>query len=204
MIFNYAHPTNMIFRNCVIGYLDLNNDLNSSVIISHSIFESSGPTNSNGDLLVEYCLFQGTSHLSGVTGAVIQNCVFYDGAMATSVTLSTFNNCLSFNLIDNTLPPGANIGTSNLSNVNPAFVNNPINANFSFSLDYKLQGGSPALTAASDGGEIGVYGGPNATFSLSGEPLNSAILRNFTITNAAIPVNGNLDIEVTITKPLDE
>ena len=96
------------------------------------------------------------------------------------------------------------LSTNKLSSSWIPFVNNPINALFSFANDYKLQGSSPALTAATDGGEIGLYGGPNATFSLSGEPLNSPIVRDFTITNAAIPVNGNLDIDVTITKPLDE
>lgn len=206
IIFNYAHPTNMVVRNCIIDYSNLNNDVNSSVTFSHCIFEGSGPSNSNGSLLVEYCLFQGnsTSHLNSVSGAVVQNCIFYDGAISSSITLSTFNNCMSFNLSPNTLPPGTNIGSGNQSGVDPLFVNNPINAAFSYSLDYNLQAGSPALTAATDGGEIGIYGGPNPTFSLSGEPLNSPIIRDFTITNAAIPVNGNLDIDVTITKPISE
>ncbi len=204
MISNYTYPTNLVVRNCVLHGADLKQNVNSSATFSHCIFEGSGPFDSNGSLLVEYCLFQGNNHLDDVVGGVIQNCIFYDGTMGTPLSLSTFNNCMSFNLTNNTLPPGTNIGSGNQSGVDPLFVNNPINAAFSFTLDYHLQAGSPALTAATDGGEIGVYGGPNSTFSLSGEPLNSPIIRDFTITNAAIPVNGNLDIDVTITKPLDE
>ncbi len=198
------YPTNLVVRNCIVDFINLSSATSSSATISHCIFEGDAIEASTGSLLVEYCLFQGsTNQLNGVSGAVIQNCILYDGNIG-SISLSTFNNCMSFNLTNNTLPPGTNIGSGNQSGVDPLFVNNPINQAFSFTRDYHLQVGSPALTAATDGGQIGVYGGPNATFSLSGEPLNSPIVRDFIITNAAVPVNGNLDIDVTITKPLDQ
>ncbi len=201
-IFYYATATNLIIKNSVLDYVNLGSKINSSAALSNCIFEGSGISNSSGSLLVEYCIFQGNSHLAAVSGAVVQNCIFYDGAFG-SVTLSTFNNCLSFNLTDNTLPPGSNIGSNNISGSDPLFVDNAINLVFGYNRDYHLQAGSPGKTAAIDGGEIGLYG-TTSVFSLSGEPLNSPIVRDFTITNGAIPVNGNLNIDVTITKPLNE
>lgn len=197
------YPTNFLARNCVLDDVHLSNIVNSSATFLNCIFEGTGPRDNSGDLVVSQCLFQGTSHLTGVSGAIIQECIFYDGSFG-SVSTSTFNNCLSYNVTNNTLPPGSNIGSNNLSGVDPMFVNNPIDAAYSFTnRDFHLQAGSPALTGGINGGQIGLYG-DGSTFSNSGEPLNSAIIRSFTITNAAVPVNGNLDIDVTITKPLED
>ncbi|MBL0095854.1 MAG: hypothetical protein IPP46_04725 [Bacteroidetes bacterium] len=60
-----------------------------------------------------------------------------------------------------------------------------------------------SLTASTTGGPIGVYGG-TSNFSLTGEPLNSAIIRSFTITNTTVPVNGNLNINLMVTKPVTQ
>lgn len=55
-------------------------------------------------------------------------------------------------------------------------------------------------TGGTDGQQLGLFGG-NSSFSMYGEPLNSAIIRNFNITNSVVPVNGTLNINATITKP---
>lgn len=204
------YPTNLVVRNCIMGQINLGNVINSSAVFINCIFTGFGPYISQGSLVVSHCTFiatYGSSMLGNVQNAIIQDCIFYNsgfqGFYLAPPSNCSFTNCMSFNGNPNTLPPAGNSGANNQSNVNPNFVNNPINTGFEFTRDYHLQAGSPALTAAADGGQIGVYGG-GSTFSLTGEPLNSAITRYFNINNSVVPVNGNLNINLMVTKPIGQ
>ncbi|MBK9319414.1 MAG: hypothetical protein IPM91_11710 [Bacteroidetes bacterium] len=73
---------------------------------------------------------------------------------------------------------------------------------FNISYDYHLQSSSPAKNAATDGTDIGVYGGMNG-FSTVLEPLMTPIIRQFTISNPSIAPGGTLNINIQVTKPLD-
>lgn len=154
--YNYADSEDVTFSNCIFG----------GFIIYGSILRTSGVLTQYQDLSnvkIYNSLFLNyeTGLLNGVVGLVLEDNIFvghelYNGDYAQI----TWNNNL-FYLIDQ-LPLGANdnVGSGNLLNTNPLFTNYPATpADASYSHDYSLQAGSPALTASATSGEIGIFGG---------------------------------------------
>lgn len=197
-----AVPVNWIVRNCVFTATgNYNIDLQQfapnagSMLISHCLFANTIAL-SQSALFVRNCVFvQGV--FAGVQNATFENCIFRHTSFAVSgVSNCVFNNCISG---ISTLPPASNIGTNNLAPGSVTFVNSPSNT-VSLTHDYHLTSASVGYTGGTDGQQLGVFGG-NSSFSTYGEPLNSAIFRDFTITNSVLPVNGTLNINATITKP---
>jgi hypothetical protein len=99
--------------------------------------------------------------LSG-SGSIINNNIFFGGSVSGGLSTSTLN----FNLItgnnNNEFPIGenGNTGSNNLYGVNPQFIDLPLNGgSWNFDWDPRLQEGSPAIGAGSEGTDMGVFGG---------------------------------------------
>lgn len=105
-----------------------------------------------------------TGLLNRVYGAVFESNIFFGHELYyTDYEAITWNHNM-FYLVDDTTTPGLftnnNTGSGNQVDTDPMFVSYPTTpTTFSFSHDYHLQAGSPALTASVSGGEIGIYGG---------------------------------------------
>ena len=199
-----VYPTNLVVKNCIVSEVVLASQPLASAFITNCIFyPGNGVQSSTGNLTVNNCTFIGSTHLNLVSNALIQNCIFQNSGFGT-INNTSFTNCLNVN-VGSTMPPAGtgNTGSNNMASVTTSpFVNNANGAAFSFTgRDYHTTGAS--LTASTTGGPIGVYGG-TSNFSLTGEPLNSAIIRSFTITNTTVPVNGNLNINLMVTKPVTQ
>lgn len=198
--------TNLILRNNIMqGVVDLNSKVGSSAFISNCVIHSGYITNSIGSLTVSQCTFIGSlNSMTNITSALFQNCIFKGFSFPgfhNSVTNSSFIHCLTHGYTNNTIPPSGmgNTGSNNLTNVDPQLTNVP-NMTFNMSTtNYHLNTGSLALTAGTTGGQLGVYG--NGTFTMTGEPYNSSVIRSFQINNVSVPVNGNLNINLNVTNP---
>lgn len=206
--------TNLVIRNCIETNIVFNSSTSTSAVISNCIFYSgNGPQSSKGSVLVSNCLFMGTTHLAACENVTIQNCVFQNSLFSTTTFNNSFNNCFFYNVtgLSTTTPPlpvgngtvsspGNSGAKDSTMSVSP-FADGHTASTLSLtgSINYHLTGSG--LTYSTTGGTIGVYGG-TSTFSLTGEPLNSAIIRSFIINNTTVPVNGNLNINLMVTKPI--
>lgn len=202
-ILSSAIPFNWTVRNCVFtATSNYNIDLQQStpnagsMLVSHCLFANTF-SGSYSTLIVRNCLFvQGV--FSNVQNATFENCIFRSTGFAVSgLSNCTFNNCISGSTV---LPIAGNNGANNVAPAAVIMVNAPGNS-VNLAHDYHLSAASPGYTSGTDGQQLGLFGG-NSTFSMAGEPLNSAIIRNFNITNSVVPVNGTLHIDATVTKPL--
>ncbi len=206
--------SNLVIRNCIETNIIFSTTTSNSVVISNCIFYTgNGPQSSKGSLLVSNCLFMGSTHLSVCENATIQNCVFQNSTFATTTFNNSFNNCFFYNVggLSTTTPPlpvgngtvsvPGNTGANDSTMTSSPFADGHTASTLSLtgSVNYHLTGNG--LTYSTTGGTIGVYGG-SSTFSLAGEPLNSAIIRSFIINNTTVPVNGNLNVNLMVTKPL--
>lgn len=202
-ILSSAIPFNWTVRNCVFtATSNYNIDLQQStlnagsMLVNHCLFANTF-SGSYSTLIVRNCLFvQGV--FSNVQNATFENCIFRSTGFTVSGVLNcTFNNCISG---VSALPIAGNTGANNVAPAAVIMVNAPGNS-VNLTHDYHLTAASPGYASGTDGQQLGLFGG-NSTFNISGEPLNSAIIRNFQITNSVVPVNGTLNINATITKPL--
>lgn len=110
----------------------------------------------------------------------------------------TFNNNITYETTNNTIPYGTNVGSNNLVGINPLFVNAP-NRSGSLAYDYTLQAGSPGENTASDGTDIGIFGGGFAFIDLTGR-ARIPLVTTMTILNSSVPQGGTLDVQISGTK----
>lgn len=151
----------------------------SEIIIDHCLFAASQP------------LYYNSSYL------IISNSIFYNAGII-NCSYITFSNNLSFGNSNTEFIFSTNTGGNNLVNVNPQF--NKVESAFSFDDDYRLKPGSPAIGAASDGTDIGIYGG-SFPFPIGGEgeflmaaPPRIPQIMEMNIQNATVPENGTLKV----------
>ncbi|MDW8332413.1 MAG: hypothetical protein RMK43_12225, partial [Cyclobacteriaceae bacterium] len=99
---------------------------------------------------------------------------------------------------------GSNTGSGNLTGTNPLFVNVPNNDTYNATYNYRLQSGSPGRNYATDGTDVGIYGGsypfpsggaPGSGFDTSPMPPIPQVT-SVNIQNATIPPNGTLNVQV--------
>jgi len=172
------------FRNCVFdGYITGNNNPGIPWLFDHCLFLSST-----------------ASAFSTVRGATISNSIFAN-RFPDGVTNTVFLNNLC--AVSGTFPPaggGGNSALNNIENTDPLFVNFTSGQRFSSNHDYHLQSGSPAIGVASDGTDIGLFGGSTG-FNLSFEPQNTPVVRRVLIQNPSISPNGILNVNVKASTP---
>ena len=201
--------TNFTFRNCIFGRDNTDDFLlasSASTTISflNCVFDGKieGYSNSLNTLLVDHCLFLSTStgHFSGIVNASITNCVFMNYFPSGTSGCNYLNNICA---VAGTFPPVGNTGSGNIDDTDPLLVSYTSGSLYDPSQDYHLQGGSPCISAGSDGTDIGIHGG-TAKFSETGEALVAPVVRSFYINNVTVAPNGTLNVDVSASKPTDE
>lgn len=218
----------IVISNCQIGqYISLNGCINTyNIIIRNNIIRNFGSVNVgmsavsaavgcynfvlennffNGSLndfnltntLIQHNIFiSNNSNAFGnpTSNLIINNNIFYNTNPSANAVACIFNNNITYN----SGTTYAALGGSNLDNVDPLFVNVP-NNNFSSTYNYNLQTSSPGVNAASDGSDIGFYGGAG-NVTLTGEVYNMPVIRKMDIQNTNVPQNGNVNVKVRSTK----
>ena len=210
--YNYIIQGNVF--NTTSGYSIYFNSLShANNIISHNIFNTISNTTPT------FAVFNGLvasdtvsnnlfiMNFNGATNTFFNSCnnptvnnnMFVLGAAAVISSINTnnstinFQNCLTFDYGGQTISPLN--GSNNLNNTNPQFVNlgNPSNPDFAYTKNYKLQAGSPALNAGSDGSDIGIYG-QGFLFQMKGYPFDLPYPTSININNAIVEAGGNLEV----------
>lgn len=191
--------SNSIFKNCIFKSTIDSWGSVSNVVFTHCIFESiiNGIGLNN---TIEHSVFlRNTGNcFGGAGGLFINNSIFYGNAAITGIGNTAFNNCLALNATADWTING-NTANNCLTSSDPLFVNVPLGSTYNSSLNFHVQSGSPATAGATDGTDIGLYGGVNY-FSDSGEPVNFPVVRKVTIQNTSVPQNGNVNVKVRSTK----
>ena len=201
-----------VIKNCVFygSSINLNAQTGSSVLILNNVFHqyfgNSSIRLSSGQTLVSNCSFSSGANapIQNMVGATFKYCIFYGGNNATFIQSCVFKKCLFWNLSS---IPGQASGSGNSGNIypdmiisDPMFVSvSPFNVFNFLTTDYHLSSSSTGILTVPPY-QIGVYGG-GSTFTMTGEPYNSSIIRNFEIITPNTSVNGNLNFNIHITPP---
>jgi hypothetical protein len=161
---------NVLIRNNIIdgSFTPFEFYLSSNISIANNVIYTSAPaqTKIRGNKINFYNnLF--TYSVGGISFADIDNCIFkhniFYGTTVDLFSASTGNvwdDNLSFGATNNIFSVGLYSNTSNspnLENVDPMFVNMPINSTWSDAHDFTLTAGSPAINV--NGTDIGPSGG---------------------------------------------
>lgn len=141
----------------------------------------------------------GTQAFYSINNISLTNNIFVGYNFSSGINYATFDHNLAY------LPGGTyasdpfatqqNASFTNIYNDDPMFVSVDF-SNPTSSSNYNLQSGSPALTAASDGGQQGVYGGdPGASWAFALQPALPYIY-SFTLNTATINAGGSINATV--------
>ncbi len=185
----------LIMKNILRSGIGLNNyGVQGNIMVRNNIIEQ----NLTGaiDATVEFSnnFIYSLNFCTNCAYTVFKNNIIW-GTYPTSAINMTFLNNIAFLNINDTLPPPGSLGSGNIIG-NPMFVSYPLaGTTFSYSHDYHLMSGSPAIGAGTDGTDIGIYGGVTP-FDPYGEPPVPQVFE-FNIHNPVIPSGGNLDIKIT-------
>lgn len=134
---------------------------------------------------------------SNVYNWVIENNIFY-GAYPTGGTNCAFTKNIGYLCPD--MPGSGNIGSGNMNNTNPLFVNFPLlGAAFSWSYDFHLQATSPGKNAGTDGTDIGIYGGILPT-DIGVNPHFPQMMTLTLPSGSSVPAGGTLNVHFTAKK----
>lgn len=194
----------LITNNLIYSYISIYN--NGAIIISNNIFEggysyNSGISQSNApSVVISHNLFMNFNYFGTVYNASISDNVFIctgEYTSGTQMAHNTFTNNISYRdgaTNDYDLPPISNTGTGNISNTNPMFVDGTLTGTYVYTKDYHLQSSSPAKAAATDGTEIGPYGGSNSFVWGGAFTIPKVTMTNITnpVINQATPINVNI------------
>ncbi|RLD26512.1 MAG: hypothetical protein DRI54_02715 [Bacteroidetes bacterium] len=132
----------------------------------------------------------------------VENNIFY-GQSPGNCSSCDFNNNITFQTAQDALPYGNNTGINNLIWFENGFVNAPLPVitflDDLYSHDINLDTDAPGLGGGTDGNDIGLFGG-SSPFSMYGEPP-IPVVREFTLENATVPIDGTLQISVNSSSP---
>jgi hypothetical protein len=213
--------TSFIVENCIFSNGNLyfhpqGDGYRSGLIIRNNIFSTWGTSGdcsisrAGDNSIIDHNLFIGTNGAVRAIGTLfnctVSNNIFYYRTIDTTGTYSssgcTFLNNVTYQCT-NTFPLPNNSGSGNIIS-NPEFVNFPLAATqFAYGYSYHTLVSSPAHNAATDGTDIGLYGGI-VKFSITGEPEELPVIRLLDIYNTTVPLNGTLDIRMTSTVPVTD
>lgn len=204
----------------------------TNIILANNIFSNTNAYlygfNSNA-VIIDHNLFQGASNFYLVFNIIVTNNIFtrtsgtvFYGA-GTGPVLCTFNNNISnqstiadpstytpANSFVNTFTGtggGSNFGAGNFVGVDPLYTSVSNFNSYVTIANYRLQASSVGKNAATDGTDIGIYGG-SYPFPIGGAvgsgydtspmpPIPQVTELN--IQNATVPVNGTLNVNVKAT-----
>jgi len=198
---------NDTIRNCIFNsYLSFaasGNNLDN-IIIHNNIFNGGYISGGGIDLSSTYLknnifLNRNGNVFSSTNNMVIENNIFYQ-ALPQGATNCAFNNNITFMNNDNVIPGPNNVGSGNMVDVDPMYVNFPfLGAPFSYSHDYHLQAGSPGINAGTDGTDIGVYGGM-MPFEIGDNPYIPQMMEVTLPSGSSVPAGGTLNVHFTAKK----
>lgn len=174
-------------------------DIHNSIIQDHIV--SSNPATS---LFINHSLFitpYTTLDLSWLSYAVVSNSIFYKYIPANGSYIS-FTNNISIGSDSPEFIYGTNSGSGNMPDVDPQFHFMDETDGFSFTDDYRLQAGSPGVDAATDGSDIGIYGGSHpfpvggdGEFLMAAPPAIPQIFE-LNLQNPGVPQGGSLEVNI--------
>lgn len=182
--------TNCIFNGGAFTHNTCHNGgnmMNSQVVIRNSLF-----LNRTSRFFTEYC--------GNLNGLVLENNIFFR-AEPTGCDNCVFNNNLTYaNTGTSVLPTPGSMGSGNIANADPMFVNFPFNltspnAGFSWDHNYELQPGSPAIGTGTNGTNIGIWGGNAPVSQIPSTPRIPAVTE-LNIPVSSVPVGGTLQINL--------
>lgn len=192
-----------MFNNCHFIYnIDVNNWHHTYFF--NCVFSAGGHiyrSNANS-VIIDHCFFNcDYGGFDQVYNALITNNIFWQmGAMsATANQNNTFNNNLTWGTNSLVIPAANNFGTgNNFNNVDPKLTNVPLvqwlSTNALYQYDFTITNAT-YKTAATDGTELGIYGGLYPYPNLSGKP-SIPVIQTFNINNSAVLQNGTLNVTV--------
>lgn len=200
--------TSAVLRNNIIESVWLYNHLASVMVQNSIIWNGIYSTNASSNVIFDHCLFLNNALTNtNAQYITINNSIMFN-ISTDGLTYSTFNNNISFAGADGIFVDfayGTNTSNNNLVDVDPLFSTID-GVTFSFTDDYRLKEGSPAIGAGSDGTDIGIYGGL-FPFPIGGEGeyLMTAApkipqIYEMNVLNAAVPENGTLNVQVKARK----
>ncbi len=188
-----------LFTNNYFGnYITINN--NNNIIISNNIFNNTyGIINSNSSsVFISHNLFMKWIYFSSTYNATISDNIFVCNG-ATNISLMAHNNFINniswrSTLTPYALPPEGNSGSGNFSNQDPLFETATSSGNFEYTKDYHLKTTSPGTNAATDGSNIGPYGGSSPFVWGGAFTIPKITLTNITnpVINQSTPINVNV------------
>jgi hypothetical protein len=209
-----CYVSSAIYTNCSQGWVIQNNIVNSSIdfygntdIITSCIVRNNfliGGLYSNGQitgsgLLVDHNIFE--AQISTINYATVTNNVFFFAHISASPNnqYNVYTNNITVYSTADDLPFGDNSGTGDQNNVNPNQVygsglTGTVGYPALLSDDWQLVSGSPGIKAATDGTDIGIYGGSAPMPNFTGASTLPQ-MTELNIKNSAIPVNGTLNYE---------
>jgi len=195
---------NWVIRNNVLENVTLHHgwkNTGTNWILSNNVIQ--GQVFDDGNFVLANILFTNniflgyyantSSVFKTCNSIILQNNIFYYKTPQGCDNCAFINN-LTYKTANDSLPYGTNIGSNNFVNVNPKFVSFPSNVGFAYTYNYQLQTISPVHNSGIDGTDIGIFGGPSP--AVPGAPPRIPRITNFTIPNAAIPLNGTLQINI--------
>lgn len=151
-------------------------------------------------LIIDHNIIEG--HIYSTSFAVITNNVFFfsDITASTNNNFNTYGNNITVSGSPQVLPFGNNSGSGNFNNVLPSavFVTTNLIAAQTYptllNYNWRLLTTSVGHNAATDGTDIGIYGGAMPMPNFTGaSTLPQMTMMN--INNASIPLNGTLNYE---------
>lgn len=204
---NYSYTGDTI-RNCyfsVSGNYD-NVEFNytatyNNIVFHNNLFEEAQIRSTNTPSAGRYAtvFFKNNLFINRTSNAfsnmkeiVLENNIFYKHAPQ-GCSQCTFTKNLTYQNNDNLIPYGDNIGSGNFVNTDPEFVNYPfLGGAHSWTYDYHLEVTSPIIGQATDGSDIGIYGGPLPVEFGSNPPIPQ--MTELTLPASSVPVGGTLNV----------
>lgn len=186
----FAYTVSNIFgQNQDIDYLTIKNNVFNGYLQDLNYYGN------NTNLLVTNNIFLHPNiAFSTLYYAYVYNNIFYRANPSNNTSGNDWAGNISYQCANNSFPGG-----TNYTNVNPQFVNFPAGGDyFSYGYNFRLQPGSPAINAGTDGLDLGVYGG-YGNYEQNGVPPIPQI-RSFNVTGSTTVAPGStLNISVIST-----
>lgn len=200
IILYYVSFTNSVWYNSSIEFeaISIENNVFDGAYINGAATLAASGTSLDSIFTRNNLFLDNTSYaFTRVPHMVIENNIFWKAEPTVNNTASgvTFNNNLCYSTT-NTLPGTGNIGSGNINNSNPLFVNYPSQGGaFSCAHDYSLPNNSPAHNTGTDGSDIGITGGISPFFNYCAGPKVPTIKELTMPTNASsVPQGGTLNV----------
>jgi len=174
---------------------------NNSIEISNSAYFYANVLTPN--TIINHCIILGQSYSTSWTasGTIFTNNIFYN----TNFSSGTNNGCVFTNnltfgitIASFALPLPGSTGSNNQNQIDPLFVSTNIQTVSWYwdeidNYNWRLQTTSPGHNAASDGADLGIYGGGLAMNQMGIIPAIPQV-NEINIGNAAVPQNGTLNL----------